>query len=248
MAAEPFACAVDLARLRPLEPEADIPYVLESHPDPPSRAGGPLDRLRRGALHPRQLPDRRRPVADHAKTKASMYSDPGLWADTAGPAGRHRAGLAAGPGPGRRPGRAAVRQLGGTLNPDDYRQFVLPASTKVLGGLADLGVPRIHFGVGTGELLGLLAEAGADVVGVDWRVPLDRARQRVGPDAGRPGQLRIPAVVLAGWDVTRPRAEQAWPRGRTGPHLQPRPGVLPDTDPDVLARLVDLCHGGSTGV
>src|SRR5205085_4900922 len=63
----------------------------------------------------------------------------------------------------------------GALSPDDYRRSVLPTSTRVFESVADLGVPRIHFGVGTGELLGLMAEAGADVVGVDWRVPLDAA-------------------------------------------------------------------------
>src|SRR5690606_34611494 len=65
----------------------------------------------------------------------------------------------------------------GSLSPDLYERHVLPASTKVLAGVADLGVPTIHFGVTTGELLGLMAAAGADVVGVDWRVPLDVARR-----------------------------------------------------------------------
>ena len=63
---------------------------------------------------------------------------------------------------------------------------MLPTSTRVFESVADLGVPRIHFGVGTGELLGLMAEAGADVVGVDWRVPLAAARQRVGPGNKKP--------------------------------------------------------------
>src|SRR5437588_5422397 len=87
-------------------------------------------------------------------------------------------------------GAAAVQVFdswAGALAPDDYRRGVLPASSRVFGGVADLGVPRIHFGVGTGELLGLLAEAGADVVGVDWRVPLDAARQRGGAGVAVPG-------------------------------------------------------------
>ena len=63
----------------------------------------------------------------------------------------------------------------GAVGPEDYRAAVLPHSTRIFGALADCGVPRIHFGVATGELLGMMGEAGADVVGVDWRVPLDEA-------------------------------------------------------------------------
>ena len=139
-----------------------------------------------------------------------MYADPGLWADAAGPAGRHGPGVAAGPGRRRGPAVQLFDSWVGALSPDDYRRFVLPASAKVLGGLADLGVPRIHFGVGTGELLGLMAEAGADVVGVDWRVPLDQARRRVGPDVALQGNLD-PAVC---WPAGRyPAAGRArsWP-------------------------------------
>jgi uroporphyrinogen decarboxylase len=136
----------------------------------------------------------------------------------------------------------------GVLSPSDYRRYVLPASARVLNGLADTGVPRIHFGVGTGELLGLMAEAGADVVGVDWRVPLDRARARVGPNLAIQGNLD-PAVVLAGWDVARPRAEQVLAEGGGKGHVfNLGHGVLPDTDPGVLAELVALCHSWRAAV
>ena len=135
----------------------------------------------------------------------------------------------------------------GALSPDDYRRCVLPASAKVLGGLADLGVPRIHFGVGTGELLGLMRTAGADVVGVDWRVPLDQARRRIGPDAAVQGNLD-PAVVLAGWEVTRARAQEILAVGGERGHIfNLGHGVLPQTDPTVLGRLVDLCHAWRPG-
>ena len=90
-----------------------------------------------------------------------------------------------------------------------------------------------------------MAEAGADVVGVDWRVPLDQARQRVGPGAALQGNLD-PAVVLAGWDVARPRAGRILAAaGGRGHIFNLGHGVLPQTDPDVLARLVDLCHAWS---
>jgi uroporphyrinogen decarboxylase len=111
-------------------------------------------------------------------------------------------------------------------------------------------VPRIHFGVGTGELLGLLGEAGADVVGVDWRIPLDEAARRVGARGGEGGKEKTlqgnldPAVLLAGWDVVQPRARAILDLGRTlsGHVFNLGHGVLPETDPDILARLVDLVH------
>jgi uroporphyrinogen decarboxylase len=131
----------------------------------------------------------------------------------------------------------------GALSPDDYRQYVLPASAKIFAGLADLEVPRIHFGVGTGELLGLMAEAGADVVGVDWRVPLDIARRRVGPGVAIQGNLD-PSVCLAPWDVVADHARGVIAAAGPEPgHIfNLGHGVLPQTDPGVLRRLVEFVH------
>jgi uroporphyrinogen decarboxylase len=131
----------------------------------------------------------------------------------------------------------------GALSERDYRRFVLPHSARVLGGLADAGVPRIHFGVGTGELLGAMAEAGADVVGVDWRVPLDAAARRVGPRRAVQGNLD-PAVLFAGWDVVAAEVRRVLAEGRAaaGHVLNLGHGVLPGTDPDVLTRVVELVH------
>ena len=103
----------------------------------------------------------------------------------------------------------------GALSERDYREFVLPHSARVLGGLADAGVPRIHFGVGTGELLGAMAEAGADVVGVDWRVPLDEAARRAGGTRAGAGQPR------PGGAVRRPGVD----RGRGAPHRRRGPAA-----------------------
>ena len=107
-------------------------------------------------------------------------------------------------------------------------------------------MPRIHFGVSTGELLGLMGEAGADVVGVDWRVPLDEAVSRVEPGKALQGNLD-PAVLLAPWPVVEQRALQVLERGRTaeGHIFNLGHGVLPQTDPDVLARLTELVHTAS---
>ena len=103
----------------------------------------------------------------------------------------------------------------GALSEADYRRYVLPHSAAVLGGLADAGVPRIHFGVGTAELLGAMGEAGADVVGVDWRTPLDVATERIGPERAVQGNLD-PAVLLRALAGGRGRGA-AGARRRAGP-------------------------------
>ena len=107
-------------------------------------------------------------------------------------------------------------------------------------------MPRIHFGVGTGELLRLMGEAGADVVGVDWRVPLDEAARRVGPGRALQGNLD-PALLLAPWPVIEERARDVLDRGRAaeGHVFNLGHGVLPSTDPGVLRRLVDYVHAAS---
>jgi uroporphyrinogen decarboxylase len=179
-------------------------------------------------------------------TRSLMYGDPGLWHELLGAlAGITisflRTQVAAG---------AAAVQLfdswAGVLSAADYRRSVLPHSRRIFEALADSGVPRIHFGVGTGELLGLLGEAGADVVGVDWRVPLDEAARRVGPGKAVQGNLD-PAVLLAPWEVIEQRAGEVLQAGRAaaGHVFNLGHGVLPETEPDQLARLTDLVHAAS---
>ncbi len=118
----------------------------------------------------------------------------------------------------------------------------MPYSTEVLAAAGGLGVPRIHFGVGTGELLGLMGEAGADVVGVDWRVPLAEGVRRVG---GKVVQGNLdPSLVFAPTKVMLERATEIVEAGRsaTGHVFNLGHGVLPSTDPDQLARLTDHVH------
>jgi uroporphyrinogen decarboxylase len=119
----------------------------------------------------------------------------------------------------------------------------MPASSKVFVGIADLAVPRIHFGVTTGEILPLLAKAGADVVGVDWRVPLDEARRRLGPDIAVQGNLD-PALCLAPWPAVAEQVRDVLSRnrGRPGHIFNLGHGVLPATDPSILERIVELVH------
>ncbi|WP_174361702.1 uroporphyrinogen decarboxylase [Micromonospora aurantiaca (nom. illeg.)] len=183
------------------------------------------------------------PSRTHAKTKALMYGDPELWhALCARLAEVTLAFLQV----QIDAGVSAVQLFdswAGALSEADYRRFVLPHSTYVLGGLADAGVPRIHFGVGTGELLGAMGEAGADVVGVDWRTPLDVATGRIGPDKAVQGNLD-PTVLLAGWPVVETEVRRIVEQGRAAPgHVfNLGHGVLPETDPEVLTRVVALVH------
>ena len=128
----------------------------------------------------------------------------------------------------------------GAVNPSDYERFVMPYSASVLASAARLGVPRIHFGVGTGELLGLMARAGADVVGIDWRVPLRSGIERV---EGRPVQGNLdPALVFAPTEVMLERAAEVIEAGRfaRGHVFNLGHGVIPSTDPDQLARLTEF--------
>jgi uroporphyrinogen decarboxylase len=121
----------------------------------------------------------------------------------------------------------------------------LPHSAAVLRGMAEEfpELPRIHFGVGTGELLGAMAEAGATVMGVDWRIPLDSATTRLGPDVALQGNLD-PCVLLAPWPVIEVEVRRVVAQGRAAPgHIfNLGHGVLPETDPEVLSRVVDLVH------
>jgi uroporphyrinogen decarboxylase len=182
------------------------------------------------------------PSRDHLRTKTLMYTQPDVWhalldrlADIAGAFLRVQV-LA---------GVSAVQLFdswAGALSVADYRKYVLPHSAKVLATVVDLGVPRIHFGVGTGELLESMGDAGADVVGVDWRVPLDLAAKRVG---GRAVQGNLdPATLFAPWPVLEAATRDVIARGRdaTGHVFNLGHGVLPSTDPDVLSRLVELVH------
>ncbi len=184
------------------------------------------------------------PSKDHARTKALMRADPGLWhalLDRLAQVSIAFLRMQVDHG-------AAVVQLfdswAGTLTDAEYRSLVLPHSRAVLAAVAD--VPRIHFGVGTAELLGSLAAAGADVVGVDWRTPLDTAAARlgaVGHDVSVQGNLD-PTLVFAPWPVIEAEVRRVVAQGRVarGHIVNLGHGVLPGTDPDVLARIVGLVH------
>ena len=136
----------------------------------------------------------------------------------------------------------------GALSLADYTEYVFPHSAKVFGTLAATGVPMTHFGVGTAELLGAMAAAGATVVGVDWRTSLTDAAARVQPGTALQGNLD-PVVLLAGWPAVEAAARrvvddgrQAVDAGAAGHIFNLGHGVLPDTDPQIMTDLVSLVH------
>jgi len=240
----PFRTAADLPRIRPLEPEVDTPYVLETVRNLVAELGDvPLIGFAGAPFTVASYLIEGKPSRTYALTKALMHGDPTLWdalldrlADLA--IASLRSQVAAG---------ASAVQLfdswAGALSPADYQRFVLPHSTKVLSGVADLDVPRIHFGVGTGEILTLMRDAGADVMGIDWRLSLDEARRRLGPDVAVQGNLD-PAVLFAPPEVVAEQVDAvlASNADRPGHVFNLGHGVLPETDPAVLQRVVDQVH------
>jgi uroporphyrinogen decarboxylase len=181
------------------------------------------------------------PSRHHARTKALMYGAPDVWhALCSRLADITRTFLQVQVDAG-----VEAIQLfdswAGALSEADYRRFVLPHSQSVLGGVTG-DLPKIHFGVGTGELLPAMADAGADVVGVDWRTPLDVAASRV-PGRVLQGNLD-PCVLLAPWEVVAAETRRILAEGAKAPgHIfNLGHGVMPETDPDALTRLADLIH------
>jgi uroporphyrinogen decarboxylase len=250
---QPIRTAADVERLRTLHP-ADVPYISEAVKSLVGELGGkPLIGFAGAPFTLASYLIEGGPSKNHDKTRALMYGNPELWhsllSALAGIAISFlRVQVEA--------GAAAVQLFDswvGVVSPEDYRHAILPHTSRIFTALAASGVPRIHFGVGTGELLGLLGEAGADVVGVDWRIPLDEAAARVGAGSVKALQGNLdPAVLQAGWDVVEPRARAVLDHARAlggefnlGHVFNLGHGVPPETDPDILARLTDLVHEAS---
>jgi uroporphyrinogen decarboxylase len=233
----------DLDRLREIE-AGDVPYVTEAVRSLVGELGPtPLIGFAGAPYTLASYLVEGGPSKDHARTKAMMHGQPVLWhalLNRLAVIAREflRIQIEAG---------ASAVQLfdswAGSLSRADYEQYVLPHSRAVLEPLLDTAVPRIHFGVGTGEVLGLMRQAGADVVGVDWRIPLDEAVRRIGPGAVVQGNLD-PALLLADWPVIEREVRRIVDEGRAaaGHIFNLGHGVLPETDPAVLTRVVELVH------
>jgi uroporphyrinogen decarboxylase len=242
----PVERAADVEALRVPDPEETMQPMLEAV------------RLVRAALRPDQAVVgfcggpftvagylvEGRPSREFTKLKTLMYGEPTVWhalmeklAETF--AAYVRAQVAAG---------ADVIQLFdswvGSLSVADYEEFVAPYSARIL---AAVDVPTIHFGTGTATLLRSMAAAGGDVIGLDWRIPLDRGWDEVGAERGVQGNLD-PALLFAPWERLRDAADDVLDRAgsRPGHIFNLGHGVLPQTDPDVLGRLREHVHARST--
>jgi uroporphyrinogen decarboxylase len=183
------------------------------------------------------------PSRDHLAARTLMHADPQTWAaltdwaaDVTG--AFLRAQVLAG---------ASAVQLfdswAGSLSRADYVRHAAPASARALAHVADLGVRAVHFGTGTEHLLTAMREVGADVVGVDYRTPLDEANRLVGGAAPLQGNLD-PALLAAPWAVLEAHVRDVAGRGSWAPAhvVNLGHGVPPGTDPDVLTRIVELVH------
>lgn len=247
--AHPVRTAADVAALPRLEPgevgaiSAAISLILRELPDTTALigfAGAPFtlaSYLIEGG-----------PSRTYERTKTMMRADPALWHQLMGKLADLtvaflKAQLDA--------GVDAVQLFdswAGALSEADYQAYVAPHSARVMAEVAGYGVPRIHFGVGTGELLAAMTRIGTDVIGVDWRVPIDVAFARVGRGVALQGNLD-PTVLMADDEVlTREltriirEGERAIDAGARGHLLNLGHGVLPNTDADAITRAVELIH------
>lgn len=241
---DPVRSGQDVARLRPLRPDEDLPEVLDAVERIVTRLHGvPLIGFAGAPFTLASYLVEGRPSREYKETKRLMWSDPDAWQalmDLLGQmaADHLRAQV--------RHGAQAVQIFDswvGALSPRDYRQWVWPVMQRLFADLKDLGVPRIYFGVGSGSLLEMMAEAGPDVIGLDWRVPIHWARQRLGDTVALQGNLD-PMVLLQPWPVLEREARAVL--ADAGTHLgyifNLGHGVPPATDPATLSRLTALVH------
>jgi uroporphyrinogen decarboxylase len=240
--AQPVRTLADVARIPDLTPD-DVPFITEAVRGLVGELGAtPLIGFAGAPFTVASYLVEGGPSKEHAKTKAMMYGAPDVWDALM----RKIGGISAAYLEVQVAAGASAVQLfdswAGALDPGDYARHVMPHSARVLERAGALGVPRIHFGVGTGELLGLMGEAGADVVGVDWRVPIADGVRRVG-DRAVQGNLD-PALVFAPTEVMLAKAGEILDAGRAarGHVFNLGHGVIPATDPDQLARLTEFVH------
>ncbi len=244
--AKPFRERADLDRLPELTPE-HLPYITEAvHMVLAELGATPLIGFAGAPFTLASYLVEGGPSKNHEHTKAMMHGDPELWhglcarlAQISGATLRVQV----------QAGASAVQLFDswvGVLSRNDYETFVQPHSAVALSAVADLDVPKIHFGVGTGELLASIGAAGADVVGVDFRTSLTDARARIGDRYAVQGNLD-PALLFAPWPALEKAVRSIVAEGAQAPgHIfNLGHGVLPTTDPEVLTRVVELVHEAS---
>jgi uroporphyrinogen decarboxylase len=240
---EPIRSASDLARLRPIEPESDEPHVLESVRLLVKELEVPLIGFAGAPFTLASYLVEGGPSRTFVRTKALLYEEPDVFDELM----RRLGAISLAHLRGQAEAGATALQLfdswAGALDRDDYQRAVQPHTARVIEGLADLDVPVIHFGVGTGHLLEASRDAGGDALGVDHRVPLDEAWRAIGHDRAIQGNLD-PSALLGPWSVVARKARDVLARagGRPGHVFNLGHGVLPETPVEHLERLVELVH------
>ena len=239
----PIRTAADVAALRPLSPDALAPITEGVRRTVEQLGSTPLIGFAGAPFTLASYLVEGGPSKDQIRARTMMYSDPQSWAtllnwcaDITG--AFLRAQVEAG---------ASAAQLFdswvGSLSEVNYLKRVAPHSKRALSALRGLDVPKVHFGVGSGEVLHAMHGIGADVMGVDWRIPLDEANRRLGGTVPLQGNID-PALLAAPWKVLEAHVRDVVDRGRTAPaHIvNLGHGVPPETDPTVLTRVVELVH------
>jgi uroporphyrinogen decarboxylase len=246
--ASPVRCAGDLKMLRAFDPAADAPWLAETVRLVCRSVDVPLIGFVGGPFTLASYLVEGGPSKAQARTKTLMLSDPRTWSELLDrlsdiAISSARAQVQA--------GAAAVQVFDswiGSLSHEHYVRHVLPAVRRLFDGLAALGVPRIYFGVGTDHLLEPVGRAGADVVGIDWRIPLDEARGRLPSDVALQGNLD-PVVCLAPPSVVEDEVRAVLARAPDRGHVfNLGHGVLPETDPEVMRWIVELVHSEPGGL
>jgi uroporphyrinogen decarboxylase len=240
--AQPVRSAADVRRLRPLEPGEDLPELEETVRLLCSRLHVPLIGFAGGPFTLASYLVEGGPSKAQTRTKALMLSDPPLFRDLL----TRLAGIVAAALRAQvEAGAAAIQVFDswiGSVSREQYERDVAPVVQALFADLADLGVPRIAFGVGTGHLLEAIAATGPDAIGLDWRTPLGEARRRLGPAVALQGNLD-PTALLAPWSVAQAQASAVLAQAPAhGYVFNLGHGVLPDTPPEVPGRIVELVH------
>lgn len=240
--ANPVRKQQDANALRVIEPERDVPFVIESVHWLRQELQVPLIGFAGAPFTLASYVVEGKPSRDLLLTKHLMYTDPGTWHTLMGKLADSIALYLLAQ---IRAGAQAVQLFDswvGALSPRDYREYVLPHSKVIFDRLAPANIPRIHFGTGTATLLEEMKSAGGDVIGVDWRVPLDQAWRRLGNVAIQ-GNLD-PAILTTTPDIVAKHAHEvlAQARGRTGHIFNLGHGILPKTPPENVTVLIETVH------
>jgi uroporphyrinogen decarboxylase len=245
----PIRTAADIEALHIADPEADLGYVLKTLQLVRAEINGkvPLIGFAGAPFTLASYAIEGGSSSNYLLTKNLMYSDKGAWDALMN---KFSQSIVAFLKLQFRDGAQAVQLFDswvGCLSPADYRDFVLPHTQNIFRELQKDGIPSIHFGTGTAGLLRLMAEAGGDIVGVDWRISLDSAWNCIRTGAGIQGNLD-PAALLAPWPILKQKAtavlEQAG--GRKGHVFNLGHGIHLSTPEDTVKALVDFVHEYST--